>query len=104
MSNATFKESIYLYDNLIERVVDRDKSGSLIFEPYLLGFKNENEINWDFLPISGTLNKGTDHLLIALKSNEKFRLRLKSSLFITIFNECCGEITFEMSSELRDIR
>lgn len=99
-----FKESIYLLDNEIERVNGQDNSGSLIFEPYVLGYKSENEINWDFLPVGETLNTGAEHLLIAIKSNEKFRLRLKSSLFMNIFSQNCGEISLEMPPEVREVR
>ena len=103
-NNVTFKETVYLHDIDIERISGQNFNDSLSFEPYVLGYKNENEINWDFLPVGKTLNTGTEHLLIAIKSHEKLRLRQKSCLFISIFDEIFGEINLQMSPEIRDVR
>jgi hypothetical protein len=102
-NKVSLMQSIFLHDVDIKPSISDSPKDGFDFDPYIHGFNINNEIIWDFLPFNSTLNMGTEHLLISIKSNEKFRLRLKLCLFISVFNENFGEFSLQMSPEVRDV-
>ena len=99
-----YKGNLFLRDGQIEAVVDMaGKGDGWSFEKFIMGFKGEMEMNWDFFPARGILGVGTERLLLAIKAPAEVRLRVKSSLCMTIFHADFGDRNLETQPEVRDV-
>ena len=104
LEKTVFLENFFITGGQIESAINPDVDDSTyLFDKYVLGYKSGNHINWDFFPSGSLVSDATDHLLIAISTQDKATLTVKSSVCFTIYHPEFGEKYYETREEIRGV-